>query len=806
MIPRSWPAAILLAGIAAACGQPSLPSADRVVLVTIDTLRADRVGVYGDARAETPTLDALAVTGVRFDQAIAPTPITRPSHTSILTGLDPPSHAVRGNSVFSLEAGIPTVAEHFSQAGFATAAFVAAFVLDSRFGLDRGFDVYDDDVVQRRASGSPFSYAERRGDAVVDAALAWLRDAPEHFFLWVHLYDPHANYDPPPPFAARFSDDPYAGEIAFADAQLGRLLAGIRRRFGLEGLAVVVTSDHGESLGDHGEATHSLTVYDATQRVPLILHAPGLPRGRRVDAQVRSMDLAPTLLELAGAPPLPDIAGRSLLPLALGRAPQEERIAYLEAIEPQLSMGWSPVLGVRSGGLKYLRAPRPELYDLASDPGELRNLAPEHPERVAELDAEVEAIASLARTPSTHATFDSEDRARLESLGYLMPEDDAIESLSIGVVAGPDPKDHMQEASAMQRAGSLIAEGLPERALVLLAAIERPGRQILLMRANAATQIGRHDAALEAGRQLVALDPAKPEHHYVVGIGLLSLERVDEAEQAFEEALALDPQRSSALVGLALVARAREEPERALALLRRADALEEPPAGARLQLGLALLAVGEPAEAHAAFASLTPAFAEQSETQIYIANAEWRSGKKEEALARLRAAAHGEPRARRVLASLAELLQWAGRSEEAVATWRRAYALDPGDPGGQNDLAWGLAVAGQSLDEALRLARGAATGLGETPEALDTLATVHLARGEAQACLTIVERGLPEAQGKLRSHLRYLQAAALDALGRPDDARAALVQAAEGLDPPFDTQADALARRLGLAPLTPDAS
>ncbi len=779
------------------CGrEPERPPVDRVVLITLDTLRADRVGAYGDKNAETPTLDRLAAAGVRFDQAIAPTPITRPSHASMLTGLEPPEHGVRGNSVFSLDPTIPTVGEHFQQGGYGTAAFVAAFVLDSQFGLDRGFDVYDDDIGQRRAAGSPFSYAERRGDLVVDAALDWVREAPEKFFLWVHLYDPHANYNPPEPFAGRHRQDPYAGEIAFSDAQVARLLAGIRRRFGFEKLAIIVTSDHGEALGEHGEATHSLTVYDATQRVPLIISGPGLGRGAVVDDQVRSADIAPTLLELADLPPLPDTTGKSLVPLALGAEPESERVAYVEALEPQISMGWSPVLGIRAEGYKYLRAPRPELYDLAADPNELRNVAAEQPERVEAFDRKIDEVLARARGNQGGAELTAEDRARLESLGYLMPGSEGVDLTELGVVGGPDPKDHMQEASAMQRAAAHLSDGRGDQALALLAPIEQPGRHILLMRANAGVLSARYDIVVDAGRRLVEIDPLMSVHHYVLGLGLIGQGELEEAEAAFRETAAQDPESPSGLIGLGRVAHRRGDREQARAFFEQATALEDPPGGARFQLALLAFESGDTEAADAHLAALSPSFLGQAETQARIAHAETQAGRQDAAIARLRRLTRREPTSQTAWSSLALSLQHAGQLEEAVDAWRQPYGLDPNDPRRQNDLAWGLAVAGQSLEEALRLARSASAALG-TPESLDTLASVHLARGEAAACLEIVRGLLPDAPAHLTPHLRYLEASALAALDRPGEARASLAQIeASELEPPFSERARALAAKL----------
>jgi len=251
---------------------------ERVLLVTIDTLRADRLGCYGREGAQTPTLDGIAAEGVRFETAISPAPVTLPSHASLMTALDPPSHGVRYNSIFRLEEGFPTLAEGMRTAGFKTAAFVGAMVLERDFGLARGFDSYDDQMPPRWGMGRA-QRAERSADAVVDEAIAWLEKAPDRFFLCVHLFDPHAKYEPPPDFARAFPDDPYAGEIAFVDAELGRLLKHLNQRWPDQRTLVVATSDHGESLFDHDEPTHSYGIYDSTQRVPLLMQGPGLGVG-----------------------------------------------------------------------------------------------------------------------------------------------------------------------------------------------------------------------------------------------------------------------------------------------------------------------------------------------------------------------------------------------------------------------------------------------------------------------------------------------------------------------------------------------
>ena len=368
-----------------------------MLLVTIDTLRADRVAVYGDAQARTPQLDALARGGVLFEHAYSPVPLTLPAHASILTGLLPPQHGVRGNGSFALGAAPRTLAEALRGKGLATGAFVGAFPLARRFGLDRGFDAYDDAF--ERAPGLHFEFPERRADRVVAAALAWLGRTPGPVFAWVHFYDPHAPYDPPEAFREA---DAYRGEVAFADAMLGRLLEAWERRPGPS--LVAVTSDHGEAFGEHGEVSHGLFVYDTTLQVPLVLRGAGLASARRVAERVGIVDLAATLADLVGAERLP---GRSLKPflVAGGKAGTgAETPLYAETLAPRLDFGWSELRSWREHGLKYVEAPRRELYDLDSDPGEGTNLADTRGEAAGRLAAALAAeLRRLGGAESTRA-------------------------------------------------------------------------------------------------------------------------------------------------------------------------------------------------------------------------------------------------------------------------------------------------------------------------------------------------------------------------------------------------------------------
>ncbi len=508
-----------------------------MLLISVDTLRADHLGCYGAERAHTTHMDTVAARGVRFLHAISPAPLTLPAHATLLTGLDPPRHGVRHNGVHRLPDGVTTLAQRLRQAGFATAAFVGALVLDARFGLDRGFEVYDDAMGERRSG--LVGYAERRADRVTEAALGWIETAPSRFLLWVHYYDPHTAYAPPRGFASAFASRPYAGEIAFVDTQIGRLLAGLHERFEAEGTLIALTSDHGESLGEHDELTHGFSLYDATQRVPLLLAGPGLPPGVVVDTPVRLADLAPTLLELVGAPPLEGVEGRSLRPLWEGDGQAEPwPAAYVETLAPQLDLDWSPLLGLRTARWKYLRAPRPELFDLEADPGERESRLEAYPEVAERLEAQLGARLASSRAGAL-VRMSGEEREALRTLGYLGGMAPAPGRV-LGEVGGPDPKDHMQVLRGLAEAETLLTRGEPQAAFERLAGLEARGVGVEALRAAAALAAARPEAAEQAARRALAVEVRRPDLHRLLGRALEEQGRREEARAALRAADALE--------------------------------------------------------------------------------------------------------------------------------------------------------------------------------------------------------------------------------------------------------------------------
>jgi choline-sulfatase len=636
-----------------------------LLLVTLDTVRSDHLGCYGDAAAETPHLDALARQGVRFAHASSPVPLTLPSHTTILTGLLPPHHGTRNNGTAPLAAGIPTLATVLAGAGYRTAAFVAAFVLDHRFGLNRGFAVYDDEI-ERPADVSWMLEAQRPGDQVVDRALGWLAAADARpFFLWVHLYDAHAPYNPPSPYRERHPGRPYDGAIAFDDAQVGRLLAALASR-GLDDRTVVaIAADHGESLGEHGELTHGLLLYEPVLSVPLLLRAPGLA-ARRVDTPVSLVDLAPSLAGLLRqplpAPPGGALDGRDLsAALLAGREPAASEL-YAETRYPEV-FGWSPLFALRRRELKYIAAPRPELYDLHSDPHETRNLAPPaaasatapaasatapagpaQEETTRGFAARLAAIEDTSRAPGSSspaagaaggaagtapaaaAMPDAETRRRLASLGYAAG---APPRAAAGPGnAGPgnayrrhgrpplDPKQGVALFQTFQRAHAELQAGQTAAALADLEPLTAadPGNPVFRTRlAQALRESGRTDRAIALYREVAALTPTDPEAWYNLAAALQESGRTAAAREAIDKAVRLDPGRPEAhnTLGIVYLAERRLEPARQEFLRATADDPRNAPAWNNLGNVLrSLRRPDEAAEAYRRAIAVAPHYAE----------------------------------------------------------------------------------------------------------------------------------------------------------------------------------------------------
>jgi arylsulfatase A-like enzyme/predicted Zn-dependent protease len=542
-----------------------------VILVTLDTTRADHLGCYGYAPATTPNLDALARGGVLFAQAASAAPLTLPAHSSIMTGMYPTYHGVRLNGNTSLSQKQKTLAEALADAGYATGAFVGAFVLDARWGLGQGFHVYDDHFELERYKHLDLAGVQRPADQVVGAALGWLETLSQRpFFAWIHLYDAHSPYEPPEPFFSAYrSRGPaglYDGEIAFADQQLGRLIAWLRER-GLDKTTVlVVIGDHGEGLGSHGEGTHGYFVYDYAMHVPFLLATP-LPRlhGLHVEPQVSAVDVFPTVLALCGLEVPRGLHGRSLLPLMLDARLETTAYAYAESMTPSLQFGWSPLQCLRSARYKLIKAPRPELYDLAVDPEELHNVFEGQPQLgkdlLRRLDRLIEETGQGAPTPES-ADLDADTLKSLAALGYIgapLPSRTSAQ-------APADPKDKLTVFAAVQQAGEQIAKDEYKTAVASL------------------------EAALRE-------EPKMPQALLMLGASYAELGRTTQAKTQFDLVLKDDPHSVPALVGLANLLVEEGRSEDAISLCKRTLSLDERNAQAHSLLGDMYAAQGRPAEA-----------------------------------------------------------------------------------------------------------------------------------------------------------------------------------------------------------------
>ena len=508
-----------------------------VLLITVDTLRADHLGSYGYVRAKTPVLDALARRGVRFENAVAAIPLTGPSHSTILTGLYPPAHGVRDNVIFSLSPDHPTIATLLKRQGYRTGGFVSAYPVAGGFGFKAGFDTFDEGFHEAATAG--VGGAERPANEAVDAALAWLqKPSPAPFLAWLHLYDPHSPYRPPPPFDAEFKDRPYDGEIAFTDQQLGRIMDWLHASGHEADTVVAMVADHGESLGEHDELTHAILIYQATLHVPLIIAGPEVPANTVVAARVGTVDILPTLFGLLKLDPPGRIEGRDLRPSFNGGRLGVQAL-YAESLFGRLNCRWSSLRALVEGEWKLIQGAEPELYNLALDPSEARNLVSEEPERVRKMsDALRIAVRSMAPGGDTAKAnaVSPEQAERLRSLGYTSGSGGSGDLDQRGL---PDPRklvrlyEQIQQASPAQGPAS-------DRAVEQMMAITKidsgnPYAQYAL--GNLAYRTGRLRLADVAYARALELDPDRPGMRLTYGRLLRDLGRLDDSERQLRMAV-----------------------------------------------------------------------------------------------------------------------------------------------------------------------------------------------------------------------------------------------------------------------------
>ncbi|HJR61099.1 MAG TPA: sulfatase-like hydrolase/transferase [Vicinamibacterales bacterium] len=628
-----------------ASAPPGSARPENVLLITLDTVRADRLGAYGHPAARTPNLDALARNGVRFDDATTVGPITGPAHAAILTGLQPARFGVRDNAITPLPAEASTLAEMLSPRGFATGGFIGAFILDRPYGFAQGFETFDSGFT--RVDSGREANAERPGNAVVDDAIKWLAGIPADrpFFGWVHLYDAHAGYLPPPPFAPT-----YDGELAFVDQQVGRLVEALRARGAIDRTLIVAVGDHGESLGQHGEAEHGAFVYDAVLRVPFIAAGPGIKAAHAVTEQVRVVDLAPTILEALDLP-IPDkLDGESLLSLLRGGKRERIPPSYAESYYPKLHYGWSELRAIRADGWKAIDAPTPELYNLREDPRELNNRYASRRPLADKLIAEATRIERELTGGAVAAAKqpDRETLERLRSLGYV----GSSAPLPAGV-RGPDPKDRIARQREYNR---LMSEAIDD------------------LRAQ------QPEAAITKFKRLVGMNDKAYDLHQFLGEAYERLGRPEQALGEYAYAAILNPVSVIPLVSAAEVHLKRGNLANARTQLADALKVQEDSYDVQALSGRILEREGRLPEALEAYERAVAINGANPRARAQIAAIATRIKRWDVAERHLQKLLEIGYQPSRTHIGLGQVAQLQGRNAEAAANYREALRLEPGLP------------------------------------------------------------------------------------------------------------------------------
>jgi arylsulfatase A-like enzyme/Tfp pilus assembly protein PilF len=691
------------------------PEGMNLLVITLDTTRADRTGPYGYQGVETPTLDRLGREGVVFEHTMATAPLTAPAHASIFTGRNPPEHGLRDNGGFFLSPRQLTLATMLKQRGFRTGAVVAAFVLDGKWGLNQGFETYVDRFDLPESRGFSPGEVQRPGNEVVDLAMPWFEKVKaQRFFAWLHFYDPHSPYEPPEPFKTRYAEHPYLGEIAFMDSQIARVVGFLEQNGLLDKTIVAVIGDHGESLNQHAEGTHGFFVYESTTRVPFIIRAPfDRLRGRRVADPVRSVDVMPTVLDLLGIAAPKAIAGVSLTPLMTGARSTMDLEGYAEALYPLHHFGWSELRAWRAGRYKVIDAPRPELYDLERDPHETTDLYAERRTvadgmiarlRAQEKEAPAEGVSTA--TPEV----DTDTRARLAALGYVgsfvattsgpksdrADPKDKIELFNMMVDARETRKEEQNTDASIEKAIALYNKVLAsdpnvidawfnlgnlhtrlghftqaiasyKKALALKPDYDLP----VLNMANAYRKMGQEDAALAGYEHYLTIDPKNARVRYEMGEIFLAKNDKTKAEENFRLAVEINPREAAALNALGVMAFQRGDIQAAERQIREAIAIKD---STRLaHYNLALIA--------------------EERNDAATAEAEYRKELER------------HPDASKASFNLAQLYEKAGNRTAQVATLKQAVEQNSNFAEGKLFLAKAYLDSGINFPEAIGLAR-----------------------------------------------------------------------------------------------------
>jgi len=631
-----------------------------VLLITLDTTRADRFSSYGYPEPTTPNLDALASEGSLFESAFSTAPITLPSHTSIMTGTYPMFHGTRDNSTYVVREDVTTMAEVLAEKGYDTGAVVGAFVLDSQFNLDQGFAQYDDDLdemwskdeLEDRAKDA-FGFAERKANLVTAAALRWLRQPrSKPLFLWLHYFDPHQPVNPPEPHHSRFTE-PYCAQLAFGDDQIGHVFNELKKQGVYDKTLIVVTADHGEGLLDHGEPTHSLLIFDSTIRVPLIVRMPGAPEGQRFHRLTSTVDIMPTVMDLVGLETPTDVQGRSFAELVNGAPdpPPNDRPIYMETMVPALDCGWGSLRGIRTAEWKLIHGPIPRLYRVSEDPSEIYDLASQRPEEVErwtrELQGRIDLWAADEAAQAVNAP-DAETLQKLASLGYIGSGGTDRVSENLADVEGkPDPYENrwlfemISSATEDLRTGQELA-GMRKLQMVLQ---NDPNNPMALLNLGKAylTVTGQLPQAIECFKRCIDFDPNQEDAHYYMARIERSLGNLEAATHHAEAILAINPYSVPALYEMAGIKEAQQEPESARAHLEALLGIDPTSVAALLEMGVSYA----------------------------------RQGMHEESGEYLRRARNIDPRNPQILYNIGVWYMVQGNPDEAIVNLKKVVSLNP---------------------------------------------------------------------------------------------------------------------------------
>jgi len=722
-----------------------------ILLISIDTCRADYLSCYGYLRKTTPNIDAIAAEGILFKNVVSPIPLTLPAHSSMLTGTIPPYHAIHDNLGYDLADSNVTLAEILKDNGFVTGAVIATFVLDSRFGLDHGFDTYNDRFDEELKT---IGIAERRGNEVSSYGIKWLAEHKDQpFFLFLHYYDPHYAYEPPEPFnPGLFSDkySLYAGEISYADHCIGRVIEKLKGLGIYDSTLIIITSDHGEALGEHLESSHGYFIYDETIKVPLIFKLPGKRQPRQINDSVGLIDIVPTVCSLLGIREPSQIQGKDLSRyLRKKTGTGEERYFYCESMLPT-KYQCNSLLGVTTDRWKYIQTTRPELYDLADDPEETNNLVGEQPQRARIMQDRLKQI--LEQTvrkgpPDSKMELDEEAKKRLESLGYVA-SGTIDESFEFDQTKD-DPKDYADFHDKRCRVNHYIRKKQFDRAKELCKQMisEHPDNTYTyVLLGNIAFQENEFGNVVTYYSQALRLNPEDYKTQRGLGLALSNQSKFDEAVGHFKEALRLKPDFRDAHYNLGVAYAHLGKLDDAIKHWKEALKYGSDPR-AHVALADALAYQGKLEQAITHWKESLKLEPDNAKVHADLAGVLARKGKIEEAVLHFTESVRLSPNQPIVQNVLAELLYTQGKTDEAISHWKLALRFQPDTPGVLNNLAWIMAVHEDNKfrnpSEALQYAQRACE-LTEfkNPDLLDTLSAAHAAVGNFDKAIETAERAL----------------------------------------------------------------